>query len=413
MRVGRWGSILSVFVGVCVSWLFASTPAAMAPAPGFIVHADAVTGISSDAEMFVSLRYMRHLWIAPDGVQVAVVQQGTNGGLGLYKSADGGSSWAWEQDLPGSSEDVSDGIMLADGSLRLTTSVASTGTVANIEFLRLDYDAVARRWILDTRTPTTVYTSSAMALATRGTIAIDSRGVLWCAFRLQNMSSGNVRIRLFSSTDDGATWQDSSNLFGTANAWVEKDGKVLATGTGIAVVFQDVTGSVGDAVRWKAWAYRDDAAPLQAPMTSVPVAQMLDEGGDPLGSHWSVAADSQGNVHLSYQDDRINYVRFDAASQTWSSPISLGTQSASYNSISVSDNDDLYVFARFSTGGNVWVKRYRAAAQAWGGWIQVSTGPHPGLLRMCSPERVRDRLPLLYQVNSAFPFELLHCLLEV
>ncbi|HET6585576.1 MAG TPA: hypothetical protein VFG69_19085, partial [Nannocystaceae bacterium] len=335
------------------------------------------------------------------------------GGLGLYKSYDGGQSWMWEQDLPGSSQSVSDGTMLADGTLLLTTSTAATDSIADVEFLRMNYDAVARQWSLDPLTPTTVYASTANAQASRGTIAVDSNGVLFTAFRLQNAVSGYVRIRLFSSVDDGLTWQDTLNLFGTANFGVEKDAKVLATGTGIAVVFHDVEGTGASPVRTKGWAYRDDADPLQTPMPSALVTAMAQADGDPLGSHWSVAADSLGNIHLTYQDDRIHYVGLDAATQTWSAPLSLGTQPASYNSISVAGNGDLWVFARFNSGGNVWVKHWFAHAQQWSGWLQVSSGPHPGLLRMCSPERVGRRLPLLYQVNSTAPFELLHCMLAV
>ena len=99
-----------------------AVPASAAPA-AFVVESDVSTGITSDADVFVSLRYMRHLWITPDGVQAAVVQQGTNGALGLYKSIDDGLNWTWEQDLPSASDDVSDGIMLDDGSLLLVTSI--------------------------------------------------------------------------------------------------------------------------------------------------------------------------------------------------------------------------------------------------------------------------------------------------
>ena len=188
---------------------------------------------------------------------------------------------------------------------------------------------------------------------------------------------------------------------------------MLASGAGIGIVFQDMTGTAASPVRAKAWAYRDDSDPLQTPRTSVPLGQMTVQEGDPHGSHWSVAADSLGNVHLAYQDGRIQYMRMDAATQTWSAPISLGTQTGSYNSVSINDNDDIYVFARFASGTNVWVKRFLQTTQQWSGWIQVSANPHPGLLRMCSPEHVDDQLPLLYQVNATFPVELLHTLLDV
>ena len=209
-----------------------SSPAAAAPA-SFVVQSDVATGITSDADVFVSLRYMRHLWLTPDGVQAAVVQQGTNGALGLYKSEDSGLTWTWEQDLPSSSDEISDGIVLADGSLLIVTSILGSSPGSDVEFMGLDYDVGVRRWFLDPLGPTTVYDSNQVARASRATLAMDSNGVLWCAFRLQNTNSANYRLRLFYSADDGLTWQDSLNVFGTANAWAEKDAKVLATGTGI------------------------------------------------------------------------------------------------------------------------------------------------------------------------------------
>jgi hypothetical protein len=389
----------------------ASAPA-FAP-PSFVVHSDIATGITSDAEVFVSLRYMRHLWIAPDGVQVAVVQQGTGGGLGLYDSFDDGLSWTWEQNLPGSTQHVSDGIMLDDGSLLLVTSMIGSSPDVDVDFIRLNYDPAVQEWTVDPLGPTRIYDSNQVARASRATLAMDSNGVLWSAFRLQNTTSGNFRLRLFSSTDDGLTWQDSLNLFGTANGFAEKDAKVLATGAGIGIVFQDMQGSAVSPVRTKAWAYRDDSAALQEPMATVPLGQMAEQIGDPHGSHWSVAADSLGNVHLAYQDGRVQYMRFDATSQIWSTAVSLGTQTGSYNSVSVTDNDDIYVFARFAGGTNIWVKRFLQSNPQWSGWIQVSANTHPGLLRMCSPERVDDQLPVLYQVNGSFPVELLHSLLDV
>lgn len=403
-RVGIVGSLL------CGS---AYAPVASAVPPAFVLHSDVPTGITSDAEVFVSLRYMRHLWIAPDGVQVAVVQQGSDGAIGLHKSFDDGMTWTWEQDLPSASDELSDGVMLSDGSLLLVTSIMGSSPGSDVEFMRLDYDAVAQAWELDPLGPTTVYDSNNVARASRATIAIDSNDVLWSAFRLQNTNSAAYRLRLFYSTDDGQSWQDSTNVFGTSNAWADKDAKVVATGTGIGIVFQDIVGPAASPVRSKRWAFRSDAAALQSTITSSLVAQMVSSSGDPYGSHWTVAADSVGNVHLSYQDNTVVYQRFDAGLQTWSAPLSLGAYTGSYNSLSVTGNDDVWVFARLGGGANMWVKSWTAATGQWSVWNQVSTGPHPGLLRMCSPERVDDLLPLLYQVNASAPFELLHILLEV
>jgi hypothetical protein len=406
MRLGCLASRVLVVLGLGLGY-----PRAVAAS--FVAESDVPTGIFGEDEWFVSLRYMRHLWIAPDGMQVAVVQQGEDGGLGVYASADDGHSWSWSEDLPSSAQMVSDGTMLADGSVLVVTSIIGTVPIVDVELLRLDYDASSQRWSLDPASPTTVYDSDAMLKGTRGTIAVDSNGVLWSAFRLQNTGSGEVTLRLFSSTDDGASWQDSANVFGTANTWAEKNARVIATGTSIAVVYQDVQGPARTPVRSKGWALRDDAAPLADPMVGELIADMGTTVGDPFGSHWSVATDSQGNLHMSYQDDRIRYARFDAATATWSRPMALGTGSGVYNTITVTADDDLYLFTRFLGNGNLWALTHRAATQEWSDWIQVTAGPQPGFLRMCTPERVDDLLPVLYEVNASAPFELMSAQLDV
>lgn len=403
------GLVVGIALELCV---IGPTVAEAAPA-GLIVHNDVPTGIESDADAFVSMRYMRHLWIAPDGAQVAVVQQGGTVGLGLYSSFDDGESWTWELDIPSRPTFVSDGVMLDDGSLVLVTSHPNTGTIDDVESIRIDYDPGAQQWFVDPLGPSTVYDSRDAARATRASLAIDSNGVLWSAFRLQAATTGNFRIRLFFSPDLGQTWHDSGVLLGAANRWAEKSGKVIATGSGIGVVVHDLAGPANAPVRSKRWAFREDTDPFDTAMPTELVAQMALSTGDPYGSHWSVAADASGNIHLSYQDDTITYVRWDGLSQTWSAPRSLASVVGSYNSLTVVGNGDVYVFARFNGGNNLWVRR-RFASEQWGsGWIQVSSGPQQGLMRMCTPERVDDRLPLLYQVNDTAPYELLHCLLDV
>jgi hypothetical protein len=166
-------------------------------------------------------------------------------------------------------------------------------------------------------------------------------------------------------------------------------------------------------VRLKAWAYRDDSQPLEDLLAPATVAVMANQGGDPLGTHWSVAGDAGGNLHLTYQDGRVKYLGFDAASKSWASPLPLGPLKGAYNSISVDDSGDLYVFAHLGGLSGVFVKRYRASVQLWTGWVPVSSSSHAGSLRMCSPERVQDLLPMLYQVNAAAPFDLLYCMFDV
>jgi hypothetical protein len=395
------------------SFAAASTSPSPAPAPGFFIERDVPTGIASDADTFVSFRYMRHVWLTSDGTLATLVQQGGLGGLRLHKSLDLGLVWTLESVVSSHADLISDGLLASDDGLLLVTSVSGTGPIGDVLFQRMSYDSIARTWTLDPSTPTVVFDSTQALRASRATIAADSNGVLWCAFRLQSTATGNFSLPLYCSLDGGLTWQDTLNAFGSSNTFEDKNAKVLATGSGIAVLFQDVQGSVSAPVRLKAWAYRDDSQPLEDPLLPQTVAVMANQGGDPLGTHWSVAGDDAGNVHLTYQDGRIKYLRFDGFSKAWASPLVLGPLKGSYNSITVDDSGDLFVFAHLGGLSGVYVRRYLAGMQQWTNWIPVSSSAHAGSLRMCSPERVDDLLPMLYQVNASAPYDLLYCLFGV
>ena len=363
-------------------------------------HQDVETGMVSDITEMISLRYMRHLWTASDGTMAAVVQQGGHDGhgLALYRSVDGGATWDLDADLL-PDQVISDGVLLADDSLLLASSVFSDGAVVDVDFMRLEYDAATKQWWLDPSTPTTVFASSLGNMGSRATLATDSNGVIWVAFRTRK--GDTYQIGLYYSADGGSTWQDSGNLFTTANTLSNKAAKVLAAGGGIAVIMQDERGSDVASYRYKSWSFRNDSDPLQAPMGFEDIAQMETPDGDMYGSHWTAAADSAGNLHLSYEDGTIRYLKYDASAGSWESPVSLATADVTYNSLSVGDDDDLYVFARFDAADKIYVSRYVTAEAAWSDWVSVSRQPYDGFLRMASPERFEGRLPLLYQVSSS------------
>jgi len=377
---------------------------------------DLETGIFSASDLFISLRYMRHVWIAgPDETQLAVVQKGDfeDDGLVLYKTLDGGEHWTLEgDDLLASPDLISDGVMLPDKSLLLVASCFSRGVIADVTFLRLNQDPDLQQWSVDPSTPATVFDSITNVRASRATLAIDSNGTLWCAFRLQ--SEGTFKIRLYYSLDGGLLWLDSGNELGTPNPLEHKGAKVVAAGSRIAVIYQDIQPDPLNPLipkRFKGWAYREDFQAPDDPMPAAILAQMDANDSDPNGTHWSVAADHAGNLHLTYQDGQIRYLRYDAAAGTWSSPDFLGTLLGNYNSISAADNGDLYVFAHLDGTSKIALKRFSLASGSWSSWVPVSLEPHQGTLRMSSPERFEDHLPLLYEVSGGGNDRLLYCLL--
>ena len=401
-------------VACCIIALFSAT----AGSQNVFVYRDLNTGIKSDIDQSVSLRFMRHIWIVDynDPVLAAVVQQGgyEGHGLALYKSLNAGGNWSLESDLSSEVDLVSDGVLDAQNNLLLVTSLIGESRTADVTFIKLIYQPTLKQWTLDPLTPVTVFSSSDLRRATRATLSVDSNGVIWCAFRFKFDYSGvpgYVQIRVFYSADGGYTWTDSGNRFGTPNRLAQKSGKVIAVGSRTALVYQDLQGVPPNTSRYAAWAYREDSQPLEDAWTSGVVSQLV-SSEDTLGTHWSVAADDSGNVHWSYQDAGIRYLKYDGASGEWLDPQVIATYDGSYNCISVAANHELYLFSRFSGAAKVFCKRYSPGTQSWSRWLAMSSSPHDGYLRMSSPERFLDRLPLIYEANANIPYDILYVLFD-
>jgi len=378
-----------------------------------IINSDLATGIYSNADAFISYRYMRHIWAANDGVMAAAVQKGglQGQGLVLYKTMDEGLHWTLEAPLASDVDIVSDGIMDTNNNILLVTSFLSENRTVDVNFIRMRYDSSSHSWTKDPLTPVTVVNSGANYRGTRASLAMDSKGIMWCAFRLENIQNSTFQIRAYYSTDGGSTWTDSKNSFGTINKLAQKCAKVIAVDSRIAMIYQHVKMNGSLQERYKVWAYREDSQPLQDMWTSNPIAKMTDPTGDPYGSHWSVAVDDFGNMHLSYEDYGINYLKYNAAAKTWASP-KTATNEGNYSSISVAANNDLYLFAKNQQGMKIIVRRYSSFSHTWDPWVSVSSQNYSGTLRMSSPERFAGHLPLLYQVESSSPYQLIYNLLD-
>jgi hypothetical protein len=385
---------------------------------GLFIYRDLNTGITSDVRQALSLRFMRHIWTTNDtaAVLATVVQKGGKDGHGLvlYKSLDEGGNWTLERVLSSATDIVSDGVLDSNNNILIATSLIGATPVTNVDFIRLIYEPASKSWAIDPMTPVTVFASVATRRASRATISVDSKGVIWCAYRWQ-LTLGGIpffQVKVSYSADGGYTWVDSGNRFGTPNTLAQKSAKVISLGSRTAVVFQDQQFALPDTNRYKSWAYRDDNQPLGDSWTSETISLMVSAQDDTLGSHWSLAADDSGNLHLSYQDAGIRYLKYDASAGAWQAPVVISTSDATYNSISVAGNYDLYLFCRFGGTPKVFCKQYSVADQRWGQWLAMSAGPHPGYLRMSSTERFGDRLPMLYEKNALSPYEVLYVLFD-
>ena len=377
------------------------------------INNDITTGIYSNADDFISYRYMRHIWVTTYSVMAAAVQKGGYEGYGLvlYKTMDEGLHWTLEAPISSDVDIVSDGIIDTNNNILLVTSLLSENRTVDVNFIRMRYDSISQSWTMNPLTPVTIFNSGAQYRGTRASLALDSNGIIWCAFRLENTQTGIFQIRVYYSTDDGSTWTDSNNSFGTLNNLAEKCAKIIAVDSRIAMIYQDMKWNGSIQERYKLWAYREDTQSLQDIWTSNPIAKMTDTTGDPYSSHWSVAADDFGNMHLSYEDNGIHYLKYDAVGKTWVGP-KRATNYGNYSSISVAANNDLYLFAKNQPGLKIILRRYSAASHTWDPWVEVSSNNYSGTLRMSSPERFVGHLPLLYQVGSNSPYQLIYNLLD-
>ncbi len=376
------------------------------------VHRDMETGIYSESQRSISFRNMRHVWIASDDTMAFAVQEGEFSGnrLVLYTSVDG-LNWNFETIISNNPNVVKDGIIDADNNIHLVTSIPSENLAVDVQYIRLVYDEILREWHVSPSETGTVFNSNRTLKASRATIAQDTHGVLWCAFRLQNSTSNTFQIRVRYSLDNGITWENSGSAFGARNNMAEKSGKVISAGSKIVLVYQNVIGDVELQERTKEWASRDDNDPFNEEWESGLVAHMESMGQDPYSTHWSVASDHEGNVHMSYQDNGTKYTMLSAFTEEWSPPITMSF-SGDYSNISIGDNNDMYLFTNSLRRDRIIVKHYSYNDNEWSRWFPISSIKYDGFLRAASPERYHDVLPLFHTANADRPYALVYNLLS-
>ena len=380
-----------------------------------VVHRDIPTGIRALNSNATSTHFMRHMWITSDGFIALVVQQGGLDGhyLVLYESRDGGLTWQPVLDIAPDASLISDGLMDSHDNILLVTSAMSDDTLDNAEssdvrFVAVLRDQLSGQWSIGT--DNLIFEHDASSFGTRATIARSPQGTLGCAMRVGDSAARTWYIGLFHSQDGGTTWTRSPETLGTINKQAQKNPRLLWLGDDPAVVYQDAQMIGTQLRRYKRFAIKTSASPT---WQISDVALMESNAADPLGTHWSAAVDSGNKIHVSYEDGPdghgIKYAQFDYGTRKWKAPFVIATR-GTYSNVSVSGNgvvtfvrDDEQETGKRLLGRTVQDTKWRSiSAETW--W---------GRMRLSSPERYGNYLPVLHSTSDGGTQHLIYNLLAV
>lgn len=231
-------------------------------------------------------------WLLIPGERAGVLY--TAGAAGLFETADGGSSWAWHQDL---------GVPLA-GVKDIAVGVGNEGpTYAAVGgSVYASSDPEVGRWVRG---------SGLLAIEVRD-VVVDLRdpAVAYAGVYLPGEWS------VFITRDGGRTWQQTIPPRGIAE-WYLNDTMALEVGATAegGVLYAGTNGcgvvhSTDQGVTWEAWGRQDCSLPLSAPKN------ILDLAIDPSSPDKLYAAADSAKVYVTTDRGR-----------TWESyPISLSTE---------------------------------------------------------------------------------------
>jgi len=314
-----------------------------AQAAPVVVPAKVVPSLTSNAERMISYRHEEHMWQTSDGALHIMINRGTltpNQGLQLYTSTDNGANWVLTASTGSTGPmSTSDGVLVGD---TLTLVYNNTNNV--IVQATLNYNATTKTWgVVSTGA---VFASSGIA-ASNPAIAFDSVGNAWVTYVTQNTANGNYGIRMSKRSAGGSTFVDTGLVFGPVDTTsIERSARPVAINNGMGMVF-----AVHDKVYW---ATRANALPDNSAWTTSQIYTHTPDGGlDPYASHFNLAQDGAGNVHMCLVDDgNVNYLRYAARTSSWNATRVLSSDGqAAYCQTSIVDGSKVQI--SFNVGGKV------------------------------------------------------------
>ena len=267
------------------------------------------TTITGSETRMISYRHQNHMWQTADGwthLLANVGPQGDGSALRMFSSPDNGASWS-----AGLAIGDTDGASTADGILAGNTLHASWAAAGGrIVFAVLQWDPTGRAWRVSRSE--SVFADDGVK-AVNPALARDGVGRFWLGFTTQDAASGAYALKMMRRSSAAQGWVDSGLAFGAPDALSnERSIRPVAVPGGVGAVWS-LHGQLN-------WSQRLDSWAESRAWTTTRIREPAGSDRDPYGSHFSVAVDAGGNVHLAFADaSRLWYARKAASRNDWRS----------------------------------------------------------------------------------------------
>jgi hypothetical protein len=292
------------------------------------------TTLTSTADRMISYRSQEHMWQTADGATHVIVNRGPRRdrrSLALYSTHDGGVNWDYTNvSLPGSNgSSTSDGYLVGN-RLHITWDFGASA----IRYAELVYDPVSKGWVLDSSMEVIDAPDSA---ALTPAMAVDALGRQWLAFTHKNQTTGDFSIKMMRREAGGGAWVDTGFVFGPVdNLANERSGRPIATSRGMGMVFTVKAETY--------WAERRNEWALEQAWPRAPIYTKTEPSNDPYGTHFSVVADADSNLHMTSVDGgKVVYSRYLVSDRQWVTRILTDNIKASYVQTTLSGGNVLLI----------------------------------------------------------------------
>lgn len=269
----------------------------------------ATSNLASTADRMVSYRHQEHMWITEDTHTQLIYNRGD--GLQLAGSKDG-VTWSSKFSFAETDYSSTSDSVYKNGVL----TVVYSSSAHDIRLQSLRYDPDFRSW-LPLGPFETVRRSAEGVISSNPTLVEDALGNVWVAFLEQRAivnppNSGEVssQLRLFARAAGSASWQNTAITFGPKDVTPlekpKRSARLVRTPVGLGVIY-----AIGDNIFW---ATRNTGSELTLKWVddqTKPLVKGTDGqvDSDPYASHFSLATDGDGFMHLVYTDGGIAYYR--------------------------------------------------------------------------------------------------------